>query len=78
MDGSERKEKNMTEVALSVEGMSCAHCKAAVEGELAKVSGVERSNADVERGVVEVAYDENRAGQEQLREAVEEAGYAVV
>jgi copper chaperone len=68
----------MTEVTLKVSGMSCAHCKAAVESELDKVSGVEISNADVERGIVEVAYDENKTGQEQLREAVEEAGYTVV
>ncbi|MDP8950096.1 MAG: cation transporter, partial [Actinomycetota bacterium] len=28
--------------------MSCGHCKAAVEGELNKLAGVESSNADFE------------------------------
>ena len=32
----------MTEKTLNVQDMSCAHCKAAVEGELNRLSGVER------------------------------------
>ncbi len=67
----------MTEKTLSVEGMSCGHCKAAVEGELNKITGVGRVNADVERGTVEVRYDENRVSNEQLVKAIEEAGYTV-
>lgn len=67
----------MTETILNVEGMSCGHCKAAVEGELNKLSGVQRSNADFERGTVEVTYDEGKVGVEELEGAVEEAGYTV-
>ena len=44
----------MTEKTLNVEGMSCGHCKAAVEGELKALPGVEKANADVARGTVEV------------------------
>ena len=57
--------------------MSCAHCKAAVEGALNRLPGVESSNADVEKGTVEVSYDENRVGTEELEGAIEEAGYTV-
>ena len=57
--------------------MSCGHCKAAVEGELNKLSGVENSNADVEKGAVEVRYDESRVSIEQLKGAIEKAGYTV-
>ena len=67
----------MTEQTLRVPDMSCGHCKAAVEGELNKLSGVERSNADVDKGTVEVAYDESQVSTEQLIEAIEEAGYTV-
>ena len=67
----------MTDKTLNVEGMSCAHCKAAVEGELDKLSGVEAASADIEKGTVEVSYDESRVGNEQLVEAIEEAGYTV-
>jgi copper chaperone len=62
---------------LKVPDMSCGHCKAAVEGELNKLPGVERANADVGRGTVEVSYDESSVGTEQLIEAIEEAGYTV-
>ena len=68
----------MTDVTLAVPDMSCGHCKAAVEGELHRLSGVERSNADVEKGTVEVTYDESRVSTEQLKGAIEEAGYTVV
>jgi copper chaperone len=67
----------MTDVTLAVPEMSCGHCKAAVEGELNRLSGVERSNADVEKGTVEVTYDEGRVGIEQLKKAIEDAGYTV-
>jgi copper chaperone len=67
----------MTEKTLSVEGMSCGHCKAAVEGELNKLSGVESSLADIERGTVEVSYDEGTVTTEDLKGAIEEAGYTV-
>ena len=67
----------MTDRTLNVEGMSCGHCKAAVEEKLDKVSGVERSNADFEKGIVEVRYDEGRVTTDELRGAIEEAGYTV-
>jgi copper chaperone len=67
----------MTDVTLAVPDMSCGHCKAAVEGELNKLSGVEHSNADVEKGTVAVRYDESRVRTEQLIRAIEEAGYTV-
>lgn len=67
----------MIETTLNVEGMSCAHCKAAVEEELGKLAGVEYSNADPDRSTVEVRYDEGKVTIEDLRGAVEEAGYTV-
>jgi copper chaperone len=67
----------MTNARFDVTGMSCAHCKAAVEGELDKLSGVERSNADPESGVVEVVYDEDRIDAGRLVQAIEDAGYGV-
>ena len=69
--------EKMTEKTFEVEGMSCGHCKAAVEGELGKLEGVERSNADFETGIVAVSYDEGRVGVDELKGAIEEAGYEV-
>ena len=67
----------MTERTLRVPGMHCGHCKAAVEGELGKIPGVESSNADVEKGTVEIFYDEGTVTKEDLEGAIEKAGYTV-
>ena len=67
----------MTEKSLRVPDMHCGHCKAAVEGELSKLSGVQRASADVEKGAVEVSYDEGTVSTEDLKGAIEEAGYTV-
>jgi copper chaperone len=67
----------MAEKTLKVPDMSCGHCKAAVEGELNKISGVKHSKADVEKGTVEVSYDEGTVAAEDLKYAIEEAGYTV-
>ncbi len=67
----------MKDATFKVPEMSCGHCKAAIEGELNKLVGVERSNADLEKGTVEVSYDEGRVTTEELEGAIEEAGYTV-
>jgi copper chaperone len=67
----------MTEKTFQVPDMHCGHCKAAVESELSKLSGVQRASADVENGTVEVAYDEGTVSTEDLKDAIEEAGYTV-
>lgn len=71
-----RKAESETETRFDVEGMSCGHCKAAIEGELGNLLSVNAS-ADVEGGVVDVSYDEARIGTDQLKEAIEKAGYTV-
>jgi copper chaperone len=65
------------EATFHVPEMSCGHCKTAIEGELNKLSGVEYSNANLEEGTVKVSYEEARVSEEQLKGAVEHAGYAV-
>jgi copper chaperone len=71
------KERTMTDTMLRVPDMSCGHCKAAVERELNKVSGVEMASADVANGVVEVSYDERCVTTGPLEDAIEAAGYRV-
>ena len=67
----------MTEKTLRVPDMHCGHCKAAVEGQLNKLSGVMYSKADVEKGIVEISYDEGKVGAEDLKGAIERAGYTL-
>ena len=62
---------------LRVPDMSCGHCEMSVQEALDELDGVERSKADHTTGEVELVYDEGRIADEQLREAVEEAGYTL-
>lgn len=67
----------MIEKTFNVPDMSCGHCKAAVEAALNKRSGVERANADIVKGTVEVSYDEGTVTTEDLLGAIEKSGYTV-
>ena len=67
----------MTENKFTVPDMSCAHCKAAIEESLGELSGVAHANADPDSKQVEVSYDEGRVSTDQIKGAIEEAGYTV-
>ena len=65
----------MQETIIKIEGMSCGHCKAAVEKALKAVAGVENAVVDLEKKQAVVT---GNAAMEAMREAVEDAGYEVV
>ena len=66
----------MERLDLRIEGMSCGHCVARVQKSLEKVEGAHVGRVDI--GSAWVAYDPSRVGPEQIRQAVEDAGYEVV
>jgi copper chaperone len=57
-----------------VKGMSCGHCKQAVESALQDVPGVRSALANVETGEVVVESD-TPVAVDVIRAAIEEAGY---
>lgn len=65
------------EETLKVPDVSCAHCKAAIEGALHSVDGVGRAEVAVEEKTVTVAYDEDVVDRSRLVEAIGSAGYSV-
>ncbi len=65
----------MSELTYTVPGMSCGHCKAAVEESLTAVDGVETVVVDLDSKRV-VVRGENLDDQA-LRAAIDEAGYEV-
>ncbi|NOY06276.1 MAG: heavy-metal-associated domain-containing protein [Chlorobi bacterium] len=65
----------MTEIHLTIEGMSCDHCVMAVRKALEQLP-VEVK--DVRVGSALVVLEESEVGVEQLKQAVEEAGYTLV
>jgi len=65
-------------MVLSVEGMSCNHCKASVEKALKTLEGVEQARVDLQKAQVEVEFDPEKISEEELRGAVTAAGYQVL
>ena len=64
----------MTTRTYSVPGISCGHCKSAIEGELAPLDGVESALVDIDAKTVTVVGEITEAD---VRAAVDEAGYEV-
>lgn len=60
----------------TVSGMTCGHCVISVKEEVAEVPGVSSVDVDLASGRVEVAGDS--FSDDQIRTAVQEAGYEVV
>ncbi|AXI08772.1 copper-binding protein [Oceanobacillus zhaokaii] len=65
------------EKTLMVQGMSCGHCKASVEGALKKLDGVSAAEVNLESSNVEITYDEAKVSLKNMKEAIEEQGYDV-
>ena len=63
------------EKRFDVRGMSCGHCRAAVEGEVGALAGVTGVHVDLAANTVTVA---GTAPTAQIVEAIVEAGYEVV
>ena len=63
----------MEEITYTVKGMSCVHCKSAVESEVGRVRGVQSVDADLETKLVVVRGEGLEDGT--LRAAIDEAGY---
>jgi len=67
---------NKMKKVLTVEGMSCGHCKAAVEKALKAVGGVENAVVDLQNKSAEVELNKE-VDNDTLTKAVTDAGYEV-
>lgn len=68
----------MGHTTLDVEGMSCGHCKTAVTHALKELNGVSNVSVDLEKGKVDVLYDDSKVSLNKMKEAIEDQGYDVV
>ena len=64
----------MTTRTYSVPGISCGHCRSAIEAELSPLDGVESAVVDIDARTVTVTGNIDEAA---VRAAVDEAGYEV-
>ncbi|EEQ81077.1 copper chaperone CopZ [Staphylococcus warneri] len=67
----------MGQEIINVEGMSCDHCKNAVESALAKMNGVSAAEVDLEKGQVRVDYNEEKVQLSDMKDSIEDQGYDV-
>ena len=63
--------------SFTVEGMSCNHCKMAVEKEVKALPGMISATVDLAAKMLSVEYDEGKTGPAAIKAAVEEAGFTV-
>ena len=62
----------MNKKTLTVEGMSCGHCKNAVETALKEVAGVKEAEVDLDNNQVEVRFTD--VDEKDLIAAIEDSG----
>ena len=65
------------EIALPIEGMTCASCVNRIERFLRKTDGVEEASVNLATEVATIRYLPSRAGRNELVKAIEAAGYDV-
>lgn len=68
----------MTKETISVNGMSCAHCEARVNGAVEALEGVKSCKASAKKSNAVVKFDETAISPDTIRHAITEAGYEVV
>jgi copper chaperone len=67
----------MTEVILTISGMTCGGCVNSVTRVLQAVPGVQQANVTLVPSQARVSYDAALANPEKLAQAVAEAGFTV-
>lgn len=63
------------EKIFKIDGMSCGHCVMAVEKEMNKL---EIKKKKVEIGTAKVSFDAEKVSEENIKDAIEAAGYKVI
>ncbi len=61
---------------IKVAGMACAGCSGAVEKALSRLEGVTSAKVDLAKKTAYVDYDSAKLGLQDLKKAVEDAGYS--
>ncbi len=68
----------MMEVSIKVAGMSCGGCVRNVTGILKALPGVSEAEVSLEQAQARVVFDPSAVSVEQLRQAIDDAGFDTV
>jgi copper chaperone len=66
-----------SDVTLKVDGMSCGHCKKAVETSVGVLPGIVKVEALVEKGKVNISFEPTKVRLQDIVKAIRDAGYDV-
>ena len=66
-----------THVVLNVPGVSCNHCKNAIEGAVGALTGVRQVEVDVSDKSVTIDFEDADVSLDEIEAAVQEEGYEV-
>jgi copper chaperone len=73
---TKKREYTMISRELTIDGMSCQHCVTALEKELSKLEKLNLLEIQIGRASVE--YEAGQITEEEIRAAVEAAGYVLI
>ena len=65
----------MKEVVLKIKGMHCEGCSTRLEKVLNNQDGVEEAKVSLEKAEANIKFDETQTRVDELKEAVEDAGF---
>ena len=65
----------MKETNLKIEGMRCTGCSTRLEKVLNNLEGVETAKVSLEENKATIKYDETKINIENIKEAIEDAGF---
>jgi copper ion binding protein len=69
------EEKEMTNITVPVEGMSCGACAAQVRKKLKAIEGVRNVHVNLEQRNASIEFESGKVAPEQLTAAINELGY---
>lgn len=67
----------MKEVCLKIKGMHCEGCSTRLTKVLNSQDGVEEAKVSLEKAEANIKFDDSQIGVDELKEAVEDAGFEV-
>ena len=65
----------MKELKFKIEGMHCTGCSTRLQKVLNNLEGVEEAEVSLEAKQVMIKYDEDKISIEEIKEAIEDAGF---
>lgn len=67
----------MSQISLQVPEVHCDHCKSSIEGAVSQLPGVNSVEVAIADATISIDYDESKGNLDNIKETIEEQGYAV-